>query len=162
MQIFVDMDDVLADFDRHHETVFGVRPDKTVDNVNWDEIRAQKNFYRNIPAMPDMYELWSYVKSVCYQFDTEPFVLTGIPSNVEEAEKNKRDWVKYMLGPHVPVICCLSKNKCLHGKPGDILIDDWEKHKTAWEDMGGLWITHTSAKTTIQQLNRVLNIKDSA
>jgi beta-phosphoglucomutase-like phosphatase (HAD superfamily) len=31
MQLFVDMDGVLADFDRHHETVFGARADTLTD-----------------------------------------------------------------------------------------------------------------------------------
>jgi len=33
--IFVDMDGVLADFDAHHEAVFGTRPNKTSDAVDW-------------------------------------------------------------------------------------------------------------------------------
>ena len=40
--------------------------------------------------------------------------------------------------------------------PGDILIDDWEKHKDAWVNAGGIWITHTSAKDTIEQLHNLV------
>jgi hypothetical protein len=37
--LFVDMDGVLADFDAHHEAVFGVRPSKVTDNVHWAAVR---------------------------------------------------------------------------------------------------------------------------
>jgi hypothetical protein len=36
MQLFVDMDGVLADFDAHYEAVFGVRASKELDNIDWD------------------------------------------------------------------------------------------------------------------------------
>ena len=58
VQLFVDMDGVLADFDAHHETVLGVRCDKDVDNVDWNRVRAVKDFYLNIPPMADMEQLW--------------------------------------------------------------------------------------------------------
>ena len=40
MQIFVDMDGVLADFDTGHEIVFGIRSDKLADNVDWPAVQA--------------------------------------------------------------------------------------------------------------------------
>ena len=41
MQLFVDMDGVLADFDRHHETITGYRSSKLLDNADWAAIRAR-------------------------------------------------------------------------------------------------------------------------
>lgn len=147
-QIFVDMDGVLADFDSHYEAVFGVRPDKAIDNVDWQRVRDHKGFYGDIPPMADMRELWRFLRLIRPQ----PIVLTGIPYSVEEAEANKRGWVREYLGD-VQVIGCKSKDKCLYIKnPGDVLIDDWEKHKQAWIDVGGRWITHVSAKETVRQL----------
>lgn len=85
-----------------------------------------------------------------------PIVLTGIPSSVVEAADNKRAWVRRHLGGNIEVRCCLSKEKYLHAKPGDILIDDWDKHRQLWIDAGGQWITHTSALSTIAELERLL------
>ena len=65
---------------------------------------------------------------------------------------DKRAWVARRFGESVPVICCASKDKAKYGQPGDILIDDWEKHKAKWLKMGGIWITHTDAVSTINQL----------
>lgn len=160
MQIFVDMDGVLADFDRHYKTVFDVEASKLLDNVDWQKVRGHKDFYANIPPMHDFDVLWSYVTRVGQRLGTPPIVLTGIPSSVEEAEANKRAWITRHLGDAVPVICCLSKDKCLHGLPGDVLIDDWEKHRQAWEDMGGYWITHTSATSSCYALDVLLSNKE--
>src|SRR5262245_38000386 len=42
------MDGVLADFDRHHEAIFGVRACKIADNVDWAAVRA----FRAFPKTP--------------------------------------------------------------------------------------------------------------
>lgn len=147
MTVFVDMDGVLADFDRHHEAVLGRRPDKRADDVDWEKVRAAGDFYLGIPPTTDMRELWDAIAHL------EPIVLTGVPSSLwNEASANKRLWVARHLGPSVEVICCLAREKGLHARPGDVLIDDWEKHRALWEARGGLWVTHTSAKTTLARL----------
>lgn len=146
MKLYVDMDGVLADFDKHHEDTFGVRPCKKSDNVDWKRVRQTPNFYYNIPPMEDMLQLWEYIERYA------PTVLTGVPYSVEEAEQNKQGWVAKNLGKHVPVICCPSKDKSKHCQQGDILIDDWEKYRHLWVNKGGVWITHTSAESTIREL----------
>lgn len=147
-QVFVDMDGVLADFDTGYKRVFGVQPDKAIENVDWEAVRRHAGFYADLPPMPDMRELWDFVS----RLTPMPIVLTGVPSSVEEAPKNKRAWARRHLGGHVEVRCCLSKEKCLHAKPGDILIDDWEKYRHLWIAKGGRWVTHTSAENSINQL----------
>lgn len=146
MTLFCDMDGVLADFDSHHETVFGYRADKIADNVDWAKVRAVDGFYRDIPPMHDFEELWGFIR----KFD--PIILTGVPKAVHEAPENKRAWARRHLGRDVEVRCVLSKQKFLHARPGDILIDDWEKYRTLWLGAGGVWITHTSAADSIRQL----------
>lgn len=147
-QIFVDMDGVLADFDAHHEAVFGRRPDRQKDDVDWTAVRAVRDFYLNIPPMRDMHELWDFV----WGCTPKPIVLTGVPRAVAEAADNKRAWVRKNLGPDVEVRCCLSKEKCLHAAPGDVLIDDWEKYRHLWEAAGGHFLVHRTAAETIEAL----------
>ncbi len=150
MQLFVDMDGVLADFDAHHEAVFGYRSDKLLDNVDWAAVGAVPDFYLNIPPMEDLGLLWAAIEPY------SPIVLTGVPWSVAEAPDNKKAWVRRNLGDHVEVRCCKSAEKCLHAKPGDNLIDDWAKYQQKWLDVGGIWITHTSARQTIAELESVL------
>lgn len=150
VRLFLDMDGVLADFDTGYEQVFGIRPSKADDNVDWDAVRAVEGFYEALPPMSDLDDLWRAVER------HNPIILTGVPSSVPEAPENKRAWVRKNLGAHIEVRCCPSKDKCLHASPGDILIDDWEKYKHRWVKAGGVWITHISATQSIQQLEAVL------
>jgi len=144
LQLFVDLDGTLADFERHHEAVFGRRPCKIADNVDWAVVCAVKNFYLGIPPMPDMGALWARIEHY------RPIVLTGIPSaaRVPEAAENKRAWVRRHLGDDVEVRCCRASQKCHHARHGDVLIDDWEKYRHLWIGAGGRWITHVSAAET--------------
>ena len=148
MQIFVDLDGVLADFDSGYEKEFGTRPDKKADNVDWEAVRRTKDFYLNLPPMPDMHDLWEHVEP------HKPIILTGVPKSVEEAPFNKRAWVTRHLGAAASVRTCLSKEKSLHCMVGDVLIDDWDKYRDLWVAKGGVWITHVSAKQSIAELNK--------
>ena len=148
-QVFVDLDGVLADFDRHYDDVFGERPDKAADNVDWQKVREIPTFYADLPLMPDAMVLWDFVS----QLKAPPIILTGVPRLIsEEAAANKRAWVDLNLGENVRMIGCRSRDKSLYAKPGDILIDDWEKYRHIWLAAGGRWITHTSADRSIDQL----------
>lgn len=146
MKIFVDMDGVLADFDAHYAASFGTPPDKKLDNVDWDKVRSIPGFYRNLPPMADLGELWDFVGRF------NPIVLTGVPSSIAEAADDKRAWAAKWIGDSVEVRCCRSKDKSLHASPGDILIDDWDRYRGLWIAKGGRWITHTSAADSIDRL----------
>lgn len=150
IQVFVDLDGVLADFDTGYRNAFDNWKGLAKDDVDWGKVRAYRDFYENLPPMPDFQELWDAVKH------HNPIILTGLPVSVPEAQYNKRAWVNKHLGWEVPMIGCLSREKCLHGKPGDVLIDDWEKWKHLWVGMGGHFILHKSAAESIKQLNEYL------
>ena len=151
MQLFCDMDGVLADFDQHHKNVFGFRSSTALDNVLWGKVRKVPHFYLHIPPMKDLDELWAAISPY------NPIVLTGVPY-IPEAAGDKQAWGYTNLDPPPQkIITCKSKEKYKYmTAPGDILIDDWEKHKDAWVNAGGHWITHTSAKDTIEQLHNLV------
>lgn len=146
--IFVDSDGVLADFDQHYWNLFGVRPTRwpDKDNVDWKLVASVPNFFLTIPRMSDFDELVGSLRS------REWTTLTGCPRSIDASDNQKRDWFKREIGPKHPVICCPAREKCLHGKPGDVLIDDYLKYRDLWIDMGGVFIHHTSAASTIRGL----------
>lgn len=152
--IFVDMDGVLADFDTGYGLKFGAAPSKASDNVDWKLVRHTEGFYRDLPPMWDFDRLWKGLAPY------SPIILTGVPSSVAEAEANKRAWVDRWIGPDQPMIACASKDKSLHiRRPGDILIDDWEKYRHVWEGRGGRWITHHSADRSLLALEITLKLE---
>lgn len=150
-QLYVDLDGVLADFDGHFRALFGraKHDGGPQEDDDWAKVRASKTFYRDMPPMRDMKRLWKYIAK------HDPCVLTGIPKSMpEQATINKLEWCKRHV-PEACVITCLSAEKSLYCEPGDILIDDWERYKGKWEAKGGIWVTHTSAQDTIDQLRRM-------
>lgn len=155
MQLFLDLDGVLADFDGFYEYHFGCRLPRELTGGDppgmWDNIRSHGSFYRSMPVLPDALTLWEGTKHL------NPIILTGVPySQVPDAHAHKTAWVAEHFGATVPIICCKSKDKCLHGKPGDVLIDDWPRYKSLWIKMGGTFIRHTSARKSLQELSSFL------
>lgn len=149
VQLFLDLDGVLADFDSHYEAVFGKRPNKVDGTVDWAAVREKGDFFLRMPPMSDMTVLWNGVKHL------NPIVLTGVPISVPEAPENKRAWVRKHLGRHVDVWCCRSSEKWRRANEGDILVDDWEKYRDLWIKRGGRWVTHRKAWRTLHDLRNL-------
>ena len=147
-RLFLDLDGVLADFDRGYADLFGSPPDRTKPDTPdmWKRIADHGSFFRSLHPMPDARELWDFTAQL------RPTILTGAPHSVPDVEAQKVDWVRVHLGETVPVIVCRSADKCLHAKPGDVLVDDWEKYQPKWLAAGGRWITHRSARQSIGAL----------
>jgi hypothetical protein len=148
VHVFLDCDGVLADFDTYAEAYFGMPPrvyEKQVGSAQfWSELEAKGNFYRNLPLMSDAREL---VEGVAH---LSPTILTGCPRG-NWAEAQKVAWANEHF-PGIPVITCRSADKRAHAKPGDVLIDDWPQHRHRWIEMGGVFISHFDAETSLAAL----------
>lgn len=156
-QIYVDLDGVLADFDGYYAQLFGVIPKQdTYEPADmWDRIREAKTFYYDIPETKDAFDLWGGIQ----KFHPKPIILTGTPEqnhNIPGASLQKEKWVYEHFG-FITTICCLSRNKHMYGRPGDILIDDRLKYSNHWADMGGIFILHTSTPATLEALANLYN-----
>jgi hypothetical protein len=152
-KIWVDLDGTLADFDKKHVEMFGIPPDREdrteeKDNEMWQIIDNHGTFFLDLEPLPDYLELWNFVKNF------NPTILTGIPRTANASEQ-KKEWVSKYISPDVPVVCCKSREKFKHGSPGEVLLDDWEKYKHKWERMGGIFVTHTDAKSSIEKLKEL-------
>lgn len=155
-QVFVDMDGVLADFDSMYEAVFGVTLDRNGSEPPdlWQNIRDYRGrFFLELPLEDDARVLWDGVRALYPQ----PIILSGAdPRKYPGIIEQKQEWITQHIGLGVPLITCRSRDKCKHGKPGDILIDDWKKYRHLWEQMGGTFILHTSAVESLSQLAELL------
>ena len=146
--IFLDCDGVLADFDSYAHDYFG-NPPREYERLMgserfWRELEAKGDFFRNLPLMHDARDLYEGVRHL------SPTILTGCPRG-DWAEAQKVAWAEEHF-PGVPIITCKSANKRDYAKPGDVLIDDWHQHRARWIEMGGVWITHTCAETSLAAL----------
>lgn len=139
-QLFLDLDGVFADFDRHFSATFGVNHKTLADAELWTKINAHPSYFYDIPVMEGSLEFFEKVVHL------RPIFLTACPkSNYEHVAVQKKRWVEKNVGRgwHVlPVIG--GRNKKLFMKSqGDILIDDWDKNIITWNDFGGRGWLHT-------------------
>ncbi len=147
-RLFLDLDGVLADFDRGAEQVTGKRSADLSPKTMWSALSRHPDFFATLEMMHDAQMLWDY----CRPHD--PTILTGLPRG-NWAESQKRQWVANVLGRDVDVITCMSREKYRWSAPGHVLVDDRASLRESWEAHGGIFILHTSAERSIEQLREL-------
>ena len=149
--LFLDCDGVLADFDAGARKVLGMSPTAFEQRYSkrefWRRIARARDFYAALPEMPDARELFAAVEHL------GPTILTGLPLGNWAAPQKVR-WAAEHF-PGVPIITCMARDKYRHMKPGDVLVDDREDHRSKWEDAGGIFIHHRSARASLEELARI-------
>ena len=150
-RLFLDADGVLADFDRGARQSLGLRPKEFIAKHGrgtfWMRLAKAKNFYGALPEMPDARLLFDAVKHL------KPTILTGLPLG-SWAAPQKVDWAAEHF-PGVPIITCMARDKHKHMKPGDVLVDDREKHRPAYEAAGVVFVHHKNAEDSLRQLAKI-------
>jgi hypothetical protein len=154
VQLFLDCDGVLADFDAYIEPLVGERTNiagvqQDVPGM-WEKIYAHGDFYAKLPLMNDAMELYEAVRHL------NPIILTGVPRfkfNEDWATRQKFAWANQHF-PGLQIITCLSANKRDYMEAGDVLVDDNLQYRELWLEHGGVFITHTSAANSIAELKQ--------
>jgi 5'-nucleotidase len=152
IRLYIDLDGVMADFDKYFLDTFGVESGKLDDPTLWKWINGHGNFFLNLPLMPGALDFFNSVKHL------NPTILTACPkSNYTTAAVQKRQWVYKHLSSEITVIPMMGgKNKCLFmHSPGDVLIDDFDKNCIPWREHGGIAIHHKDFDTTKRELRKV-------
>jgi hypothetical protein len=147
-KLFLDCDGVLADFDAGAAAVLGMRPRAFEKRYGvgrfWATLAKAPDFYFSLPLMPDAMTLYEAVRHL------DPVILTGLPIGNWAADQKLR-WAAEHF-PGVPIITTMARDKRDHGKKGDVLVDDQERHRTLWEEIGGIFIHHKGAAESIDAL----------
>jgi hypothetical protein len=146
--LFVDLDGVLADFDRGVLAVTGKRPEDLSLKTMWGALSKAPAFFDTLDFMHDAEALWRFCAP------HHPTILTGLPLG-SWAPKQKKQWVARMLGAHVPVITCMSREKPRWSGPGHVLVDDRASAREGWEAKGGTFVHHVSAERSIAALQKL-------
>ena len=158
-KIYVDMDGVVADFDKRFRDLSGMNPSdyeaKNGKNAFWDfiDVKHKLAFWVGIPPMQDAQRLIDYVSKHNYEMLTAPSIK-------KESLMGKglwiRNWTNKGLFPSKPKVNYKSaKNKHHFAAPNHILIDDKKSTIDSWNAAGGIGILHTSASDTINQLKKL-------
>lgn len=151
MNIYLDMDDVVADWHAHAQNILKKRWDKNgerIPQVEWDRVKDDLRFYRNLPLMEGAHELVQMCKDYV---EANPQYhlrfLTALPQDYSMplAVYDKVHWGDQHF-PGIPVtIGPFSFDKWRHCKnKGDILIDDRHSNCEEWTKAGGVAHIYTT------------------
>jgi hypothetical protein len=148
MRLFLDLYGVLADFNRVVHKVTGRRPEELPLKAMWAPLSRAPRFFETLAFKHNAEALW------CFCEPHRPTILTGPPLDPWAPEPKKR-WVARMLGAHVPVVTCMSREKPRWSGPGHELVDDRASAREGWERKRGVFVHHTSAERSIAALGRL-------
>src|SRR6476646_4972292 len=147
-RLFLDADGVLADFDAGARRLLGMTAREFIAEHGrgafWKCLANANNFYGSLPQMPDAQRLFDAVKHL------KPAILTGLPLG-KWAAPQKVEWAAEHF-PGVPIITCMAADKHKHMKPGDVLVDDRQNHRAAYEAAGVTFVHHRNAEDSLRQL----------
>ena len=159
-KIYLDMDGVIADFDKRFKDISGMDPREFEDKYGtkefWNLIDEENKvkFWVGIPEMPGAKALVDYVKK--YNFE----LLTS-PSAKKQSYLGKLLWIrnhKDLFGgkPRVNFKRAKEKHEVKSDlQTTDILIDDREDTISRWNEAGGTGIHYKSANQVINDLKKL-------
>jgi hypothetical protein len=151
MNIYLDMDDVVADWIAHAQEFLGLRWDviagERIPQDEWDKLKEDYRFYSKLPLKPGAQELVDYCRSyVARTPGTQLAFLTALPHDYsgQYASWDKCWWANKHF-PGIPVFFGpFSYDKYRHCKKGDILIDDRHSNCSEWRAAGGISHIYTT------------------
>ena len=147
--------DVLDDLGREHSiNVVDIGFDKETKlkearKYMYALVGDNRDFWANLDWTSDGKTLWNHIK----QFN--PIILTA-PMSGEGSKQGKLDWVEKNLGLGNDRVI-MTKDKFQHAAPDHLLIDDMLKYLSPWLEAGDKGIHHSSAATTIKQLEDTID-----
>lgn len=161
VNVFVDMDGVLADFDRAFETKFNKQtPSKmgVTDTEMWALINTMPDFFLEIPPYEGAQEFWYNIQAMLGP-ENQAILTAASKSYYSAIAIQKKQWITRHIDPRawvLPTYGASSKTLFLQ-EPGDILIDDFQRNCERWEEAGGRAILHTSFEDSFNQLVKLIS-----
>lgn len=150
--IFVDQDDVLAEFYGTTGIILGAPFQSLSPSVRWGRLEQVPRLFRYLPVRPDALELWQGLEG-----RGNRSILTAMPRPtglLHTAAADKVDWAREHITPTAPVIVAVSGlAKAAWARPSAVLIDNLQRNIDAWVAAGGIGVVHTSAAETLAQLD---------
>lgn len=157
-RLYLDCDGVLADFDKGAAAVLGLPPRAFEKRHGlgrfWQRLAMAPDFYFGLPLMDDALELFEAVRHL------GPVILTGLPRGNWAADQKVRWAAKHFPGTRI--ITTMARDKRDHAREGDVLVDDQTRHRERWEEVGGVFVHHTSARESLAQLGEYFPLQTRA
>jgi hypothetical protein len=139
MKIFIDMDEVVADFTSRADQILGRSTvlDKYTKE-EWKILAQHPRIYHELIVREGGYELVDWLRDYCSKTNNFLAFLTAVPRSMPWAFQDKVYWAQWYF-PGIPVFFGpYSRDKWSHCSSSlDILIDDRDSNCLDWCKVGG-------------------------
>ena len=154
MKIYLDVDNVCADFLKSSKEISGI---EGYNKEIWQHIDKVDNFFLHLEVMPGTAEGLAFISNegIPCEFLTAMPLPTG---NLWQAQRDKVQWVQdELLCPwQVNVVQNWSHKKYFCRKPTDVLVDDNRRNCDDWISVGGIAVLHTDWESSIDKLKTLM------
>lgn len=149
--IYLDMDGVIANFDKSYHSIYGVNCRDDPKRSNWYEFITKYKGFASLELMPDALELTNYVFSLRKKVSI--LSCAGRLETFAEVSSQKIAWLYCNGFGHLPRVFTFTKTeKANLASPTSILIDDSIQCIEPFNAAGGVGILHINAADTIAKL----------
>lgn len=155
-KIYVDMDGVLANFEKKWVEINGFDPEMTHKHKTQRKEQF-RDFVKNhefavLDPMPDMEVLVDYLNDKLHDIPKEILSSTARDEYFETLSQQKGIWLKKHDIDWKENFVPGKKHKYKYAEKGYVLIDDDRQNIEDWNKAGGIGILHRDALTTIALL----------
>ncbi len=155
MKVYLDMDRVIADFDKGVRKYALIEPpdQKNKEQVTemWKKLSKVPHYYDKLDLMPDAEHGVAVLFGL---FGNDLEILTGVPNptrGLSTASADKKTWMKRKFPQKITVNTVLRAEKKSFCTGKDcILIDDNEQNISEWEASGGTGILFKDWEQTLK------------
>ena len=141
--IYLDMDGVIADFDKRYIELFNITTKQSERDKKWvqffDKFIEERHF-ATLDLMPEAIELMDYLKSTGI-----PIIILSSTSSEKRDDKirpQKMEWLKKHKIDFPVILVPGARLKKDYATPDSILIDDTSKNIDDWRREGGIGILY--------------------
>ena len=156
-KIYVDMDGVLADFEKRYVKLYGSLTDRDRKHLfrsNFDDFIASGQF-ATLDLMPDALTLIHSLNTL--NIPKEILSSTAYEETYDAIAKQKEVWLKDHHIDWKPNFVPGKRHKYKFATPDSIIIDDTYSVIEDWRKAGGIAIWHKDALSTISQIHCIIS-----
>ena len=156
-KVYIDLDGVIADFERRYIELFGTSPASDDARKRFGTRFGQfiqSEHFATLDLMEDAHVLLDYLSVITVP--VEILSSTARPITHSGIAVQKQKWLEFHGIKFNPIFVPGKRLKAQYATPTAILIDDTESNITDWNDAGGCGILHKTALTTIAKLDTML------
>jgi hypothetical protein len=152
--VYLDMDGVIADFEKRYIELFGIAPQEAEKNKKFDhyfEMFIANDGFADLPLMEGAAEGLEYLRKA--NVLTQMLTSSSDEKRHDAVSRQKKLWLEKHGITFYPIIVPGKKLKQNYAEPDCILIDDMEINIEQWRAKGGIGILHKDWHTTMAILH---------